>query len=194
MTVIWIGAGMDEGRTTWVLIDGENIDATLGASILGRRPRPEERPRWDRLVRFAADTWGHPARGVFFLNASVGLPMPFVQALLAMDFRVVPLSGAPDQKVVDIAIQRTLSALRDRDDDVLLVSHDGDFVDDLGALTSEGRRIGVVAFAEFRNARLGALPGIELFDLEHDAGAFDAPLDRIRVIPIGEFDPLSVLS
>ena len=36
-------------RITYVLIDGENIDATLGTSILGRRPHPDERPRWDRL-------------------------------------------------------------------------------------------------------------------------------------------------
>ena len=34
----------DEGRTTYLLIDGENLDATLGVSILERRPRPEERP------------------------------------------------------------------------------------------------------------------------------------------------------
>ncbi|MCW2738704.1 MAG: nuclease, partial [Nocardioides sp.] len=33
-------------RMTYLLVDGENIDATLGTSILGRRPRPEERPRW----------------------------------------------------------------------------------------------------------------------------------------------------
>ena len=28
-------------RTTYLLIDGENIDATLGTSILGRRPHPD---------------------------------------------------------------------------------------------------------------------------------------------------------
>ena len=28
----------DTDRVTWVLVDGENIDATLGTSILGRRP------------------------------------------------------------------------------------------------------------------------------------------------------------
>jgi uncharacterized protein len=30
---------------TFLLVDGENIDATLGSSLLGRRPAPEERPR-----------------------------------------------------------------------------------------------------------------------------------------------------
>ena len=38
---------------TFLLIDGENIDATLGAGVLGRRPAPEERPRWDRVRDYA---------------------------------------------------------------------------------------------------------------------------------------------
>lgn len=37
---------------TYLLVDGENIDATLGMSVLGRRPEPEERPRWDRVLSF----------------------------------------------------------------------------------------------------------------------------------------------
>ena len=178
-----------DDRTTWVLVDGENIDATLGGSILGRRPQPDERPRWDRLTTFAAQTWRQPARGLFFLNASTGIPMPFVQALKAMDYQVVPLSGAPDEKVVDIAIQRTLRALADRADDVMLVSHDGDFLEDIEALIDDERRVGLIAFSEFRNAGFASLSGLERFDLEFDARVFDAPLPRVRVIPIDEFDP-----
>jgi len=53
-------------RTTYVLIDGENIDATLG-QVFGRRPAPQERPRWDRLLEFAETRWGQPAVGLFFL-------------------------------------------------------------------------------------------------------------------------------
>ena len=60
----------DDGRTTWVLIDGENIDATLGSSILGRRPQPDERPRWDRILAFLAAQWNQKTRGLFLLNAS----------------------------------------------------------------------------------------------------------------------------
>ena len=180
-------------RTTWVLVDGENIDATLGSSILGRRPQPDERPRWDRILTFIAGTWNQEARGLFFLNASTNLPMSFVQALLAMGFQPVPLSGDADEKVVDIAIQRTLQALRDRDDDVMLVSHDGDFVDDIGALADGSRRIGILAFEEFRNAAFAQIPGVQLYDLEFDAGAFDAQLPRVRIIPIDEFDPAQFL-
>jgi len=179
------------GRTTYLLVDGENIDATLGTSILGRRPQPEERPRWDRLLTFAGDTWGQSVRGLFFLNAGSGLPMSFVQALTAIGYVPVPLVGPAEDKVVDIAIQRTLRAIQDRDADVMLVSHDGDFLEDVEALLDGTRRVGVMAFAEFRNAGFTPLQarGLHSFDLEHDVKAFTAPLPRIRIIPIEEFDP-----
>ena len=77
--------------------------------------------------------------------------MSFVQALLSMGYRPVPLAGAPSEKVVDIAIQRTLAALADRDDDVLLVSNDGDFLEGVEELLDGRRRVGVVGFTEFRN-------------------------------------------
>jgi uncharacterized protein len=120
--------------------------------------------------------------------------MPFVQALKAMDYIVVPLSGAPDEKVVDIAIQRTLRALSDRAADVMLVSHDGDFLQDVSDLIGAPRRVGIVAFSEFRNIGYSTLVGLEKFDLEYDARVFDAPLPRIRVIPIDEFDPNTFLN
>ena len=84
-------------RTTYVLVDGENIDATLGTSILGRRPRPEERPRWERLLQFARERWDQPATGLFFLAANNELPMAFVQALLAIGYRPIALSGGPGE-------------------------------------------------------------------------------------------------
>jgi uncharacterized protein len=178
-------------RPTYVLVDGENIDATLGQSILGRRPNPHERPRWDRLLQFAEDSWGQPATGLFFLAANGELPMPFVQALTAIGFRPVPLSGDADDKVVDIAIQRTLVELSRRDADVMLASNDGDFIQQLEPLVGPDRRTALLAFREFRNA--GFVPlferGLEFHDLEYDVKAFNDRLPRIRVIPIDEFDP-----
>ncbi|GAA5159793.1 NYN domain-containing protein [Ornithinimicrobium tianjinense] len=180
---------------TYLLVDGENIDATLGTSILGRRPTPEERPRWDRLLSFARDTWGQPANGLFFLNASNGLPMTFVQALRALGYTPVPLSGTEDQKVVDIAIQRTLDAIADRDDDVMLVSHDGDFLESVEGLLDGERRVGLIAFDEFRNTGFTPLKhrGLQFFDLEHDTHAFNSTLPRLRIIPIEDFDPAQFL-
>jgi uncharacterized protein len=178
-------------RPTYVLVDGENIDATLGQSILGRRPNPHERPRWDRLLQFAEDSWGQPVTGLFFLAANGELPMPFVQALTAIGFRPVPLSGDADDKVVDIAIQRTLVELSRRDADVMLASNDGDFITQLEPLVGPERRTALLAFREFRNA--GFVPlferGLEFHDLEYDVKAFNDRLPRIRIIPIDEFDP-----
>ena len=190
-----ISGGAAGAGTTYLLVDGENIDATLGASILGRRPRPEERPRWDKLLDFARDRWGQEATGLFFLAATNELPMSFVQALLSIGYRPVPLAGAPGEKVVDIAIQRTMEALEDRAGDVMLVSNDGDFTGGVDRLLDGRRRVAVVGFTEFRNSTLTALGsrGLELVDLEYDADAFTAPLPRVRIIPIDEFDPLEFL-
>ncbi|MBM6404334.1 NYN domain-containing protein [Phycicoccus sp. CSK15P-2] len=184
----------DAPRTTYVLVDGENIDATLGTSILGRRPRPEERPRWERLLEFARTRWGQPAVGLFFLAAGTELPMSFVQALLALGYRPVPLSGGADEKVVDIGIQRTLTELGGREADVLLVSNDGDFLEEVEALL-DGRRVGIVGFTEFRNSAFlrSVERGLEAFDLEYDVRAFNERLPRVRVIPIDEFDPAEFL-
>lgn len=184
----------EAARSTYVLVDGENIDATLGGAILGRRPRPEERPRWERLLQFAEQRWGQPANGLFFLAANSDLPMTFVQALLALGYRPIPLSGSAGEKVVDIAIQRTLTALRDREADVLLVSNDGDFVGEVEDVL-DGRRVGVVGFVEFRNSAFAPLVerGLETFDLEYDVQAFNDRLPRVRIIPIDEFDPAQFL-
>jgi uncharacterized protein len=184
------------GRTTYLIVDGENIDATLGSSVLGRRPQPEERPRWEQVRGFAADVWAQPVNALFFLNASSGqLPMNFVQALLAMSYRPVPLAGDAGEKVVDIGIQRTLAAIRDREGDVLLASHDGDFVDHVVDLLDGVRRVGLLGFREFVNSRFGKLidDGLDFFDLEDDVDCFTAPLPRVRIIPLERFDPARFL-
>lgn len=186
----WNVTDMSE-RTTYVLVDGENLDATLGNSILQRRPLPAERPRWERLLNHLREAWDQPVAGLFFLAASEGeLPLTFVQALTAIGFRVIPLSGDPDQKVVDIAIQRTLAALQSRSADVVLASHDRDFLADLENLI-DGRRVGLVGFEEFMSAGLRELlsRGVQFFDLELKIGAFNERLPRVRVIPIDQFDP-----
>ncbi|WP_066582854.1 NYN domain-containing protein [Cellulomonas timonensis] len=185
-----------EGRTTYVLVDGENIDATLGSSILNGRPTPEQRPRWERILDFAERAWGNPVKGLFFLNASNGtMPMSFVQALVAIGFQPIPLAGESYEKVVDIGIKRTLTALADRDGDVLLASHDGDFIPEVEDLLGDDRRVGLLAFREFTNAGLAQLQdrGLQVFDLETDVKAFNVQLPRLRIIPLEEFDPLRYL-
>jgi uncharacterized protein len=184
-------------QTTYLLVDGENIDATLGSNIFGgRRPSPQERPRWERVRDFASETWDRPVKALFFLNASSGqLPLPFIQALLALDYQPIPLAGSAGEKVVDIGIQRTLDALVDRPGDVLLASHDGDFFDQIERLLNGSRRVGLLGFREFVNSRFTELAaeGLEMYDLEDDVRCFNARLPRVRIIDINRFDPLPYL-
>ena len=184
-------------RVTYLVIDGENLDATLGISLLGHRPAPDERPRWERVLEFTQRIWDQPVKGLFFLNASSGtLPLPFVQALIAIGLRPIPLSGPPGMKVVDVGIQRMLDALVPQDADVVLGSHDGDFLPQVAALLDGGtRRVAMLGFTEFLNA--GYVPlkesGLEVFDLEADARAFNKVLPRVRIIEIDAFDPAAYL-
>jgi putative heme uptake system protein len=183
-------------RTTYLLVDGENIDATLGGNVLNHRPNPEERPRWERVREFARQAWDQPVTALFFLNATSGqLPMTFVQALLALGYRPVPLAGSPGEKVVDIGIQRTLDAIGERTGDVLLASHDGDFLPHIERLLGGDHRVGLIAFKEFVNSGFAPLrdAGLEVFDLEDDVNAFTSALPRVRIIPIEAFDPIRYL-
>lgn len=185
---------MSGASKTYVLVDGENLDATLGGSILNRKPDRDERPRWDRLIQFATEHWGQPVTGLFFINASDSVPHSFVQAVHALGFKPVLLSGAPTQKVVDIGIEKTLDALAHRPGDVMLASHDGEFLPFLEPLIGN-RRVALAGFREFMNSdyRPWFGQGIELLDVEYDMNLFMTKLPRTRVIPVDEFDPLEFL-
>lgn len=174
---------------SYVLVDGENVDWAL-SSLLGRKPTSPDRPRWERVLEFAAARSGGVVRGLFFLNASSGeFSLPFAQALLAIGFRPIPLAG--EGKVVDIAIKRTLQVLGDRPGDIVLLSHDGDFAPDVEMLLDTGHRVRLLIFTELLSGKLAALEarGLELADLEHDGGAFQYALPRLRIIPIEDFNP-----
>ena len=186
----------DDGPVTYLLVDGENLDATLGVNVLGHRPAPDDRPRWERVVEFTRRQWGRPVKALFFINATSGdLPMPFLQALTAMGLRPIPLSGPPGVKVVDVGIQRTLEAISKRDAAVMLGSHDVDFLPQLQVLLDGSRQVGLLAFREYVSSRYADLvdAGLQVFDLEDDAGAFNKVLPRLRVIDLDRFDPEAFL-
>ena len=123
--------------------------------------------------------------------------MTFVQALLAMNYQPIPLcSDNPEEKVVDVGIQRTLETILAQDSgNVVLVSQDGDFEPQLRALLKKGRNVAVVGFEEFLSGELRALEelGLQVLDLEREIKAFNEPLPRIRVIPLNDYSPNSFL-
>ncbi|WP_022867465.1 NYN domain-containing protein [Schaalia vaccimaxillae] len=182
---------------TYLVVDGENIDATLGMSVLDRRPNPEERPRWDRVLEAASEQWGTKAKGLFFLNGSSGfLPMGFVQALTAMEYSVIPLSGPEDMKVVDVGLQRTMEAICELGSgSVIVASHDVDYLPQIEELLDQGRRVAIMCFKEFLSSKLHELEerGLEIIDLEYDVQAFQVKLPRLHIIDIDDFNPFDYL-
>lgn len=183
---------MTEHKKTYVLVDGENIDGALG-EILGHKPEPAQRPRWQTLVAFAEQHWGQEVRALFFLNATKHLPAPFIQALIATGYRPIPLSGSADVKIVDVAIIRTLEAIADQGGDVILASHDADFVAAMQAVANTPSRVGVVGFPELMSQHFQRVEGLEVFDLEADVKAFESVLPRVRIIPLENYDPFAFL-
>ncbi|SDU78915.1 uncharacterized protein SAMN04489737_0668 [Arcanobacterium phocae] len=192
----------------YILIDGENIDATLGVNILKHSPRAEERPRWDRVLEF--DPFDDPAtstsenhreknaKGFFFLNVSQRTAAPFIQALLAIGWQPIQLTSQdPERKVVDEGIQRTLEAiLKERPEaDVVVGTHDVDYLPQLEALLDAGHRVAIICFREFLAVPLAELEdrGLVIHDLELDVQAFNIPLNRTHPVDIDEFDPYPYL-
>jgi uncharacterized protein len=170
---------MDGGsKKVYLLIDGENIDRTLG-QILGKKPLPAQRPRWDKIKAFIEKEFQAACRPLFFLNANENVSGSFLQAL----------------KIVDEGILKTLQAIHDRKEPgelpgVALVSHDADFKDHLSAL--KGRHLAIVAFREFLSGEYHGIPNLRVFDIEEDVQAFKeecGPLPRLRSINIKDFDP-----
>lgn len=184
----------------YVLIDGENIDATLG-KILERRPNPEDRPRWHYVLSHARKLYPNAdITGLFFLHSPSDelLPIAFVKALTALGFTVVPLKGTGNihEQVVDIGILRTLTGIFDQGEgDVILVSHDGGYANVVKDLLDNDHEVSIVGFNEFISSSYVYLQpsGLDLYDLENEVGAFDVQLPRVRVIDLEDFDPTSFL-
>jgi uncharacterized protein len=185
---------------TYVLIDAENLDRTIG-EILGRRPSPGERVNYQSLVSFCSERWAKPLRCLVCLNVrGEQIPEPmlgFVQALRAAKCDVVPLYGRTDQKVVDLAIVKLLNALKEHASaNVILGSHDGeDFAAHVGALLGGTRSVAVLGFREFMSQKFRELQGqgLQILDLEYDARALAQRLPRLVPIKVDEFDPLAFL-
>jgi len=173
----------------YLLVDGENIDRTLG-QILGEKPKPAHRPRWNRIKDFVEKRYQAECRPLFFLNGNEGLPGTFVQALVAAQYAPILLKGPG--KVVDDGINKTLQALADKvrkNCAVCLVSHDADFSEKMEALC-EAYDLSILAFQEFVSGDLLKIPNLKIIDLEAEVKAFDcSALPRLRIVDIDEFDP-----
>ena len=189
-----------DNRLVYLLVDGENIDRTLG-QIIGHKPHPDQRPRWDKVKNFVEKKFQAKCRALFFLNATDQIHGSFIQALKATKYIPIPLSGPESVKVVDIGIIKTLEALREQKREatrelppVVLLSHDADFKEAFSALEHRDRAI--IAFQEYVSGEFLDIPGLKIYDLEDAVHAFREecePLPRTRTIKIEDFDPMKYI-
>ena len=188
-----------------IFCDGENVDGVLsgiissGSGCSRRRPRSAERPRWQRLVAHVRKMFPESSvdAHMFLVERHHPAFWGFVQRLPDLELRPVLLAPEPNVPVVDNAIMATLEFLGQQvsDDLIVVVSHDGVYVDQLVPLLAKGRRVVACGFVELMSSRYNE-SGIPLWDLERDVGAFDNPLPRAQttatVHHLATFDPESL--
>jgi uncharacterized protein len=187
-----------EDRKVYLLVDGENIDRTLG-QILSKKPKPDQRPRWDKVKIFVEKKFQAKCRPLFFLNANEGVNGSFIQALKMVDFIPIPLVGPEETKVVDQGILKMLKAIKEQPSKnslpgVALVSHDADFKTSFAGLAD--RQLAIIGFREFLSGEYFNIPGLGIFDIEEDVKAFlteTGPLPRLRAIDVEKFDATKYL-
>jgi len=153
--------------------------------ILGRRPNPHERPRWDRVKALLPST-GKPH---FVVDKSkfCDKAFPLFRALRAMGWQldVVSEIGPQNDDPVDFLILKLLTTIlnaqrRGELQQVALVSHDHCYARVLADILEAGGVVRVVGFREEFAPDLLALEalGAEILDLEHDVGAMPCRLPR----------------
>lgn len=184
----------NDSARTLLFVDGPNIDATLGNGVLGRKPRPHERPRWDRVLQFAETKLGVDEPWFVLNGDRFGLEAtPFYRCLKHIGYYVAtPNRGEwcnqeTDDPVDEWIKNRLEGALarvvKGEASGVVLLTHDGGFAPALRPVLDAGGSVTIVAFWEWLAPELAALRsgGAVLLDLERDAGAFDVALDRPTV-------------
>ncbi len=186
-----------------VLIDLENIDGCLLDLIRPEKLSRRTRAEWSKLGEFAEQrAQGGPVIIKAFQQESEPA-RNFAAYLRSIGFEAVLLQREPRaddpgrrRSVVDEAICKDLAASRDRRVDILVVSHDGDYYDNLEMLhdADPDRRIGMIGFVELMSRKYQA-PWIERIDLERDVHAFSYELpNRLKpVTAVDDYDPTAPL-
>ncbi len=175
-----------------VFIDGPNIDGVLGWSVLERRPCPEDRPRWERVLRFLRreGLLAPASKPCFVVNRDRfcrSSQLAFGRVLQDFGYEVCAAhsSDGVESDPVDGFILQQLerqfaASCSGLNDPIVLFSHDHGFADVLARIRATGRRVAIFGFTEWFAQPLYDLQeiGCEIFDLEFDVPAFDIRLPR----------------
>jgi uncharacterized protein len=177
---------IDQGELDLLVWDAPNVDMTL-ASVIGGRPTPASRPRFDAVARWvisAADD--REVEGCVFANVPHGAAVTmrgWVEAIRSFGYAVFarPKLGPDDDVDEDMLRHIRERARTHRLRRLLVASGDGrNFAEPLEDLARVGVEVIVISFAEVAGYAQES-PLITFVDLEDVPGAFTSSLPRIRL-------------
>lgn len=170
---------------TLLVWDAPNIDMGLG-TLLGAKPGPGQRPRFDAIGRWLLGRAADAAEACVFANIVPGAgeyARPWVEALRSFGYRVfVKPKLSPDDDVDDAMLAHIAARHAEgRLGELLVASADGRaFKEPLEALADAGVAVTVLGFSEFAGYAL-ASSRLGFVDLEDVPGAFSVELPRVRL-------------
>ncbi|WP_088313897.1 NYN domain-containing protein [Kineosporia sp. R_H_3] len=166
--------------------DAPNIDMTL-SNVIGGRPTPASRPRFDAVARWLlAGAGDREVEGCVFANVPAGGAVSmrgWIEAIRSFGYAVFarPKLGPEDDIDADMLEHIAHRAKSHRLRKLVVASGDGrNFLEPLEELARTGVEVAVLSFSEVAGyAQESDL--ITFVDLEDVPGAFMTPLPRIRL-------------
>ena len=174
-------------------VDGPNMLGVQRGIQGGRRPRENERPRWDRVKPVLRHQYRVEEAWYFLNGDNFDFPQVWAlrRALRNQGWLVAtPRSddGFDDVDPVDGAIKAAINAAVPRVRDglvkrIVVLSHDHGYAPALRQVLEAGGSVCVVGFVEEISPALLGLrrAGAEIVDFETNLGAFDIRLPRPRI-------------
>ncbi|MGZ4649370.1 MAG: NYN domain-containing protein [Kineosporiaceae bacterium] len=172
--------------------DAPNVDMTL-SNVIGGRPTPSSRPRFDAVARWLlAGAGDREVEGTVFANVPPGGAVSmrgWIEAIRSFGYDVFarPKLGPDDDVDADMLVHIRSRAASRRLRRLFVASGDGrNFLEPLEELARTGVEVVVLSFSEVAGyAQESDL--ISFVDLEDVPGAFTTPLPRVRLdnLPVG---------
>jgi uncharacterized protein len=172
--------------------DAPNVDMTL-SNVIGGRPTPSSRPRFDAVARWLLAAAGdRDVEGTVFANVPPGGAVSmrgWIEAIRSFGYDVFarPKLGPDDDVDADMLAHIGSRMASHRLRRLVVASGDGrNFLEPLEELARTGVEVVVLSFSEVAGyAQESDL--ISFVDLEDVPGAFTTPLPRVRLdnLPVG---------
>jgi uncharacterized protein len=166
--------------------DAPNVDMTL-SNVIGARPSPASRPRFDAVARWLVSAAGdRDVEGAVFANVPPGAATGmrgWIEALRSFGYAVFAKPKLHPEDDVDLDMVRHIVDRSRSHRLVRLVVASGDgrnFLAPLEDLARNGTHVTVLSFSEVAGYALES-DLLEFVDLEDVPGAFTSPLDRVRL-------------